>query len=479
MAKVAFVQNLVFEYLGVMYLSAMLKKHGHTVEVFIVDNDGASLAGLEAFKPDIVGFPCTTGMHVWASGFAAALKKRLDCMVVIGGPHATFFPEIIREEGVDVVCRGEGEYALLALAGNVDRGVDSTDTANCWFKKNGSVIRNEVRDLTSALDELPFPDRDLYISKYPHLNKSQKAIIGGRGCPFDCTFCFNHAYKRLYHGKGKVVRYRSVDNIIAEIRQIRERHDIRTVYMQDDTFILNKAWVREFCRKYREEIGLPFICLVRADLADGKTIRLLAETGCKSVFFGVETGSEDLRNRLLKKSVTNGQIVDAARLLKRSGIKFRTYNMLGLPGETLEQAFETVRINQEIGADFPWCSLFYPFPGMELTNYAFKCGALDAGVELNNPSFFKESMLKSGHRRELVNLQKLFFYAVKFPFLMPFIRRLIRLRPNIFFDIAFLAGYAWCYRRSENLTFGEVLSAGMRNVKGFFFAKGQRRCGGK
>ncbi len=170
--------------------------------------------------------------------------------------------------------------------------------------------------------------------------------------------------------------------------------------------------------------------------------------------------------------MTDAQIVDVAQLLKKFGIKFRIYNMLGLPGETIEQAFETVRLNQEIDTDFPWCSLFFPCPGTELTQYAVEHGMLDANVELNRPSFFKESVLRSEHQREFTNLQKLFFYAVKFPFLAPFILKLIRLPPNILFDLVFLAGYAWCYLLGEHLTFKEVMSVGIRNVRRFFFAKG-------
>ncbi|MDO8446183.1 MAG: radical SAM protein [Deltaproteobacteria bacterium] len=473
MARVAFVQNMAFEYLGVMYISAMLKKHGHKVEMFIVGkNEEKTIEEISSFKPDLVGFPCTTGVHRWALKFAGKMKLRVPCKVIFGGAHATYFPEVINDPQVDIICRSEGEYAALEIADKIDRGSDISDTLNCWVKVNGLVVKNDQRPLVENLDELPFPDRELYIGKYPYLKRSQKAFIGGRGCPFDCTFCFNHALIKLYKGKGKVVRYRSVDNLIAEIKEVRDRYGLRTVYMQDDTFILNKKWVAEFAEKYKREVGLPFVCLIRADLADEEMIKKLAEAGCKNVFFGVEAGSEDLRNSLLKKKVTDEEIRSVAALLKKYGMKFRTYNMLGLPGETLEDAFRTVTINAEIGTDYPWCALFHPFPGTELAEYAKEKGLLDASVDTANPSFFKDSIIKSEHKRELVNLQKLFFYGVKFPRSMPLIKRLIRLRPNIFFDLAFLASYAWCYLLSENLTLREMLSVGFRNVKGFFFSKG-------
>ncbi|MDP2688746.1 MAG: radical SAM protein, partial [Deltaproteobacteria bacterium] len=357
MARVAFVQNIAFEYLGVMFLSAMLKKHGHVVEMFIPGDEDRACREIEAFRPDIIGFPCTTGAHIWALKFAARVKERTGALTVFGGAHATYFPALIDEPPVDVICRSEGEYALLEIADKHDRGEDFSGTLNCWAKKDGQVVRNGQRPLVEDLDELPFPDRELYSKKYPFLDRSQKAFIGGRGCPFDCTFCFNHALIKLYQGKGKAVRYRSVANLIAEIKEVKRRYKLRTVYMQDDTFILNKKWFAEFVRVYPKEVGLPFVCLIRADLADEETIRGLAEAGCKNVFFGVETGGEDLRNSLLKKKVTDDEIKKVAGLLKKYRIRFRTYNILGLPGETFDDALRTVEINAEIGTDYPWCAL--------------------------------------------------------------------------------------------------------------------------
>lgn len=473
MARVAFVQNLSFEYLGVMYLSSFLKKNGHEVEMFIVTgNGGKSIEEIAAFRPDIAGFSCTTGVHRWALDFAARIKQKLNCKVVFGGPHATYFPEVINETQVDIVIRGEGEHALLDVAESIDSGSDSMDHPNCWFKKNGSVIKNVQRHLIENLDDMPFPDRDLYYKKYPFLKKSQYSFIGGRGCPFDCTFCFNHAFNKLHKGKGKVVRSRSVDHLIAEIKEVKRLGNMKTVYMMDDVFTINKKWIKEFTKAYTESnINLPYICLIRADLDDEDTIRMLSESGCKNVFFGIESGSEEMRNILLKKRVTDMQIKNTAVLLKKYGIRFRTYNILGLPGETLEDAFKTVKINSEIGTNYPWCSVYYPFPGTELAAIAQEKGLVEAPEDKDSPSFFKDSVIQSKNRVELANLQKLFFYCVKFPALTPLFKRLIRFRQNLLFDIAFLASYSWCYIFSENLTLREIFSIGYRNIKVFFFSR--------
>ncbi|MFQ5646537.1 MAG: B12-binding domain-containing radical SAM protein, partial [bacterium] len=423
------------------------------------------------FGPDLVGFPCTTGIHAQSLQFAGQMKERLTVKTIFGGPHPTFFPEIINDRAVDIVCRGEGEYALLEIADKIDANANYTGTLSCWFKVEGKIIENEQRDLIENLDELPFPDRELYISKYPYLKKSQKAFIGGRGCPFDCTFCFNHVLMKLYKGKGKLVRYRSVDNLLQEIEEVRSNHRLKTVYMQDDTLILKKKWVSEFTEKYKRRIDLPFLCLIRADLAEEEIIRNLSEAGCHSAYFGVECGSEKLRRKLLKKSVSDSQIIETARILHKYKIKFRTYNMMGLPGETLDEALRTVSLNSEIRTDYPWCSLFFPYPGTELAGYAEKNRLLERPDDKGAPaSFFKGSMVKSEDKDRFVNLQKLFFFGVKFPALLPLIKRLIRFKPNKLFELAFLAGYAWCFMKSENLPFGEMISVGSRNIKKFFFS---------
>lgn len=470
MARIAFVQNITFEYLGLMHIAAVLKKFGHTVEAFIVEeNEEKFVQEIISFKPDLIGFPVTTGVHRWALRFAHKIKKKCMAKIIFGGPHATYFPEIIHEPPVDIVCRGEGEDAVLEISDRIDKNEDITHTRSCWFKKDGTVIRNEQWPLVDELDKLPFPDRDLYIQKYPNLKRSQKAFMGGRGCPFTCTFCFNHAFVKLYKGRGKIVRHRSVDNLIAEIAEVKARYGVKTVYMQDDTLILNKKWIAEFAEKYSKKIRLPFVCLLRADMVDEETIRKLKTAGCKNAFFGVESGSEELRNALLKKKVTNQQIRFAAALLKKHGIRFRTYNMLGLPGESLNDAFKTVRLNAEIKTDYPWCSIFQPFPGTKIAEYAEAKELLETPIDAVAPSFFNDSVVKSDYKHQLANLQKLFYYGVKFPMIMPLIKKLIRIRPNIFFDVAFLASYGWCFLRSENLTIGEMASVGIRNVKGFFF----------
>lgn len=467
MASIIFVQNIYYEYLGVMYLSAVLKKAGHQVECIIKDSnesDEQFAARILAVSPQAVGFSCMSGNIKWASGIASILKKKSKLFTVFGGPHPTFFPEIIEEESVDVVCRGEGEGALLDIMNSLERGQDISGVQNCWVKKDSRVIKNDLRPFIKELDVLPFCDRSVY-EKYKILNGSQGVFIAGRGCPFQCSFCFNHALKELYKGKGDYVRLRRPANVIAEIRQEKENRRLKTVLMIDDTFVFNKKWVIEFCQLYSKFIKLPLVCLVRADFCDRETIQSLAAAGCRRVFMGVETGNEEMRNLILKKMITDNQICETAELLHENRIKFRTYNMVGLPGESLDDAFKTVNLNIKIKADYPWCSLFYPYYGTELAEYSQAQGFLDSGAEANSrTSFFKTTILSLKHKNEIINLQRLFYFIVKFPWLMPFIKIAIKLPANKLFDFIFLLSYGFSFWKSQMISFGELVRLGRKNV---------------
>ncbi len=471
MAKVAFIQNIAYEYLGTEYLASALGKRGHKVELFLDNNPGRLIKELREFDPDLIGFSCTTGIHRWAIDMAGKLKEALSVLTIFGGAHPTFFPEIIGNKSVDIICVGEGEMAIVELADRLDRKSNFYDIENLWVKNgNGGIVKNPIRPLIQELDMLLFPERKIYYTKYPFLNRSQKSFFAGRGCPFDCTFCFNHALKDIYKHKGKFIRLRSQKNLIDEIKNVRKNFGLRTVYLQDDTIIFNKAWFMEFLNIYRKEVNLPFVCLVRADLMDESIAGELKKSNCRSVFFGIETGDEELRNRLLKKNIRDTQIIETARLLKKYKIKFRTYNMLGLPGEELKQSFKTVELNMKIKTDYPWCSLFSPYPKTELGELARSNNLIEEEWDRFGYSFFYRSLIRLADKNEISNLQKLFFYAVKMPWLYPVIKKIIRFRENVLFDLAFLFSYAINYLGSENLTLRDLFNTAKHNIRNSLFS---------
>ena len=428
--------------MGLMHLSSVLKKAGHQVDLVISTHQDPIQAAKE-FKPQIVGYTIYTGLHRYYLELNKAIKEALGGKVfsVFGGPHATFFPEVIEEEGVDGVCIGEGEEAMLDLANALEGGSDYTSIPNWWFKMDGEIIRNRVRPLLEDLDSLPFPDRELFYAKDAFSRESGlKHFISSRGCPYRCSYCFNQAFNEIYRGLGKIVRHRSVDNVIEELRWVKSKYPLRFVVFLDDLFIWPLKWVEEFAEKYPREIGLPFFCNVRPNLVNKELVRLLKEAGCHSVGMGVETGDEQLRKTLLKRDITQEQIMESARLIKEAGIRLITTNMIGLPGGSLEVDFKTLELNIACRPDYANVFLYQPYPGTELGEYAKEQGLLEGFYDDIGPSAWDHSIIRfSGEKekRQVENLSKLFALVVEWPFLMPLVKVLIQLPPNPIFRLVY------------------------------------------
>lgn len=470
MARIVFLQDIWFEFMGPMHISAVLKAAGHECDLLIGRNASDFLGELRRIQPDVVAFSVMTGSHSWVAETGKAIKSELGCLVVCGGPHVTFFPEFVEQDGVDAICRGEGEGALLDIAAAVDSGADLSGIANLWVKlAGGNICRNDVRPLIDNLDVPPWPDRQLY-QRYPLLaGGGVTHFLSSRGCPFDCSFCFNHRMMELYRGKGAYVRHRSPASMVSEIESVVSGSTSHRVYFADDTFALNKQWLRDFLPVYKVRVGLPFHCLVRISQVDEEIASLLAATGCAAVFWGVESGDERTRTELLDKGISDCQIRQGAALLKKHSLPFRTYNIVGFPGESMEQAMKTLRLNIEIGTDYPWCSLFTPYPGTRLEEYARQGGYLVADSQGRSigRSFHGDSLLKNPEGDRIINLHKFFQTAVAVPCLLPLVKLIIRLPPNALFQLWFSLVYFLMYLRSEGRSVSGTLPVAIRNA-GFF-----------
>ncbi len=464
MARLLFLQDIYFEYLGPAYISAMARKNGHDCALAIGRKFADFSRAVESFKPDIVGFSVMTGSHLRALELARQMKKVYGLPNIFGGPHPTLFPDFLNKDGVDMIVRGEGEHTVCEVLNTIASDRDFLNIPGLGLKLSGIPRVNDIRLLPEDLDDYPFADRELYAGFSGGIDLSARCVLTSRGCPFHCSFCFEDAMREIYKGKGSYVRARKIEKVIEECLLLRDKYGTKTIYFADDLFGMNKDWLYEFLAVYRRQVGLKFICLIRADIAasDPQYAKRLAEAGCERVFFGVETGSEPLRNKALNKQLTDGEIYKAARFLHEAGIKFRSYNILGLPGETLADALKTVRMNIDIKADYPWCSLFSPIPGLALTDYAVKTGCLSGkfGVDDVNRGFFLDNPLTS---KEIRNLQKFFQTAVRMPWTLALIRLLIKLPPNPLFTVWFGFMYFINYLQSEKKRFFPALMTAAKN----------------
>ncbi len=452
-----------------MYLSAVIKRAGHECRLAIGKNLKDFHPVIKEFRPDMVGLSVMTGGHLWGKKIAGQVKRAYGIGNIFGGAHATFYPGFAAAEEVDLLVRGEGEETLLEILNRLDAGESFDGIPNISFKHEGCVIEVPPRPLQEHLDKYPFPDRSLYDILEGRTDRSVQCVLTARGCPYHCSYCFQDSMRELYKGKGKFLRVRSVEKVIAECRQLAEHRNTRVIYFADDVFGFDRRWLYEFLDVYTKEIALPFLCLARANIiaADENYAQRLADAGCQSVFFGIESGNERIRNEVLKKNLSDRDIYKSADMLHRAGIRFRTYNMLGLPDETLEDAFATLEMNVKIQADYPWCSIFTPYPGTGSGEYARQRGYLNKDFDYSDlsESFFVDSKLNLPQIREMENLQKFFQTAVLWPWMIPIIKRLIRLRPNVLFSLWFGFVYFIVYLRSEKRGFWLTLKFALANAR--------------
>ncbi len=442
--KVVFAQRIWRELLGTMSLSASLRLDGHHAHVAIAPTVPALVREVLARRPDAVAVPWNSDDHRFNVRLVRTLKAARPGLPVIGGgPHPTHAPEVIDAAPLDAICRGDGEDALREWVAARARGGDGAGIANLWVRTPGGLVRAELRRAVEDLDDLPDPDRDLYMEHRLLRTNPHKPFMAGRGCPHGCTFCATPSLRRLYRGRGRILRWRSPARVVAEIERVRDRWGLRSARFEDDTFSQDPAWLAEFLPAYRRRVGLPFVCYVRADQVTDDLARRLREAGCSTVCFGVESGDEDLRNRLLGKHLRDDELLAAAERLRAAGVRFYTTNMFGLPGETLEQGWRTVHLNRRLRPDTVWSSVFQPYPGLPLTDRAVREGRVTpeevAGV-ITRP--FAGNVLRQPDARALFALHLWFPALVRFPALEPFVRARLAAGPGAVDRLVFLASYA-------------------------------------
>ncbi len=437
--------------LGVSYISTVSKLAGHVVTAAAL-NESDLLETVMEFAPDIVAFGCTTGFHRKYLEAVDKIRKDFDVITLMGGAHPTFFPETLEEnDQLDFVVRGEAEEAFLQLLEALEGKRSLESVGNLRFIREGNVIQNPLLPLCEDLDSIPFPDRKMLGRYEEKLNSKAIFVIAGRGCPYDCSYCFNHSLHKLYNGLGRMCRRRSVENVIQEIEKIRsDNPELQMVIFQDDIFILEREWVFEFCRVYTERIGLPFHCHLRANLVDDDITEELKKAGCVSVKMAIESASDRLRNGVLNRNMSRETIEQACRAVKDAGIVLVTQNILGIPTGTLEDDLETLSLNCSIEPDFAFATLLQPYPKTEICKFCIENGFMEEKDSADAPdSFFDCSILRIPDRNRRERLRKLFALAIEYPMLRDNIGTFINLPLDPVYDIMDKLWKGYCIKQRE------------------------------
>lgn len=435
--------------LGIAYLSAMLKKAGYKVDLKLsseVVKDYSQVA-----KSSVLAYSVTTGKHQYYAALNRTLKEKYPALIsLFGGPHCTFFPDFAGEPGVDYICRGEGfnvivdfaEAVLTDRALNKDRR-DKIPNIAYYDAEWDRVIQNDLRPAVKV-SELPFPDRKLIYQFPQNRDNPIKNVMASFGCPMQCSYCYNKQYTQL----GYEIRIRNVESVIEECAKlVRDYPATELIFFQDDIFPINRPdWIRIFAREYHKRLKTKFHVQFRIEMLKESVLRDLKDAGLHGVTFAIETADEKIRSNLLNRKFDDEKIFAGVKLLRQYGIKFRTENMLGLPGETMSSALRTLDLNIECNPDIAWASLYQPYPGTDLGDYC-RTNDLVETTSQYDADFFTHSRLKLKHRREIERLQKLFSLLCVYPKLRPWVWQLCLLPFS----------YKWIYQRVKRCLYDHRL----------------------
>ncbi len=350
--------------LGPASIASFLRHHGHQaamLRVRIEMSVAELVAGIRDARPDLLGLSLVTRQWQRARVLVAAVRRELDLPVVAGGLHPTYASrEVLESPGFDYVCVGEGEEATLELVNalQTQRRVAAGSIDNIAVRVER---RPRLRPPFAPLDALPVLARDL-------LDEARGVVhmLTQRGCPFSCTYCAARSYRDLYRGKGSYSRRRSPGHVVDELCALERSGELAFVIFLDDTFTIKRSWVEEFCRLYARRPGVPFSVQARVETVDPELLGRLAESGCRHITYGVESGSFRVRRDIMRRPITDDELVEAFRRTREAGILVTANYMLGLPGESAEDIEATLALHEELQpADFGYF-VFYPYPGTHL-----------------------------------------------------------------------------------------------------------------
>lgn len=405
---------------GISYISSVLKAQGNQTQLLVLgsnnhwrNNEKLVRTSMEDFRPQIIGFAAVASQYTFIKKVAGFIKSQWpDKFLVIGGVHATLNPSEVLSDFFDALCIGEGEYPMVELCGQLEKKYFPREIANLWIKSpDGSIERNPTRPFLENLDSLPFPDRAMWKPWMKEQLGAELSVLLGRGCPYNCTYCCNHAVRKV--AKGKYVRTRSPENIINEITFLHNEYPAqKRIYFEVESIALNKSWLIELFAKLEEfnstiDNSIFYGCNFRISpqSIDENIFISLKKANFYKINIGLEAGSERIRREVLKRDYSNKNFLDVVSMARKHGLKIWVFNMIGLPGETYDDHMETVLLNRQCQPDAHYTGIFFPYPGTDLYNTCiekgFIKGASDTRMEriravIDSPDFTK-TQIQNAH----------------------------------------------------------------------------------
>jgi anaerobic magnesium-protoporphyrin IX monomethyl ester cyclase len=402
---------------GVAHLAGVLKEAGHHTAFWQLCEEIAPLPGREEFiarlraeAADLVAFSVVTNQWGYAQELARWAREAVTAPLVCGGVHALFSAAEILQTGLfDYVFRGECEEAFLEFVDRLGRGETVAEIRNLALVCDGAVRINPMRPLPD-LGRLPPKDYDVMdFQKLIDAKQGWVGLMASRGCPFSCTYCFNHqmvmSYRRDLRCGFAALNYLRrfpVPQVMGEIALLlRSYRGIKMFIFDDDLFTYDKDYVREFCAAYRRTCNLPFVVNAHVGFFDAEVAAELAGANCRVVKFGVESGSARVRADVLNRHMTNERIVEAIRLVNERGMHSSVFIIIGFPHEGREDVWATIRLLAAARPGrFRW-TYFFPYPGTRAHQISAEGSFINAEKMARLRNFTDDSCLEFGAEHNL------------------------------------------------------------------------------
>jgi len=370
-------RELNYPPMGIVFLSSVVRDNGNTVKIFDGNVETQPFQKLqkllEEFKPEVVGISFNS-LLAESAYYTAEFIKKLNphTTVIAGGYHPTVMPaEVINNDNYDFVVVGEGEVTFLEWLQEYDTGGDDfSGIKGLVFMKNGKLVKVGMREIIPNIDNITMPAYDLlHLNRYKSMVSTRNpyvTFIRSRGCPFKCTFCgvnsmFSHKY-----------RCQSPEKTVSEIDVLVKKFHVKEILFKDSDFLINKRNVQKLCELLIEKkYDFIWSCNARVDMVDEHILTLMKNAGCKTVTYGVESGSQEIINRL-RKGFSVEQAREAVEITKKVGIQCTVNIMFGNPGETKENVKETMEFVKEIDPDLVHFSNLTAFPGSVIYDEALE-----------------------------------------------------------------------------------------------------------
>lgn len=337
-----------------------------------------------SFNPDLIGFSIVENNYACSKKLFKVAKEITRAPIIAGGLFPTIRPELfIEDDNVDIVCVGEGEYAIEMLVEKLDLGQDISHISNLIVKDKGSVIKNGFAGYYDW-NPLIFQDWEIFDKRHllkPFMGKIYRTGFFelSRGCPYNCSYCENHLIQNIFKGVGRYNREKPIEYAIKEIEYMKKEYALELVFFNDENFLtMKKERLDEFCREYGRKVSLPFFIMTRADsLLDEQKVAMLKKAGCVTIGIGVESGNEEIRKKLLNKNISNSVYKKAFEVCHKYEIRTTANVMMGLPFETEENILETVKFCRKLRPKSLSLAIFAPYHGTKLRDICIKNGFME------------------------------------------------------------------------------------------------------